>query len=87
MNTVRHAHTMSVLRGGKVTSPDAYIQTTIETTIAGAKARATHLRSLLESRGTHAEVFTYCRSELLQENYFHAVLEAVKGLAERIRKM
>ena len=45
------------------------------------------MKSLLEARGTHAEVFVYCRAELLQENYFHAVLEAVKGLAERIRQM
>ena len=75
------------LAGFAVREDGKVIRTTIETTIAGAKARATHLRSLLESRGTHAEVFTYCRAELLQENYFHAVLEAVKGLAERIRKM
>lgn len=60
---------------------------TPETTLAGARARAGRLRSVLESRGTHAEVFKYCKAELLQENYFHAVLEAVKGLAERIRQM
>lgn len=59
--------------------------TTRESTVAGARARAGRLRSVLESRGTHREVFTYCRAELLEENYFHAVLEAVKGLAERIR--
>ncbi len=29
----------------------------------------------------------YCRSELLQDNYFHAVFEATKGLAQRIREM
>ena len=45
------------------------------------------MRSLLETRGTHPEVFKYCRAELLEENYFHAVLEAVKGLAERIRQL
>jgi uncharacterized protein (TIGR02391 family) len=60
---------------------------TPETTLAGARARAGRLRSVLESRGTHTEVFKYCKAELLQENYFHAVLEAVKGLAERIRQM
>lgn len=32
-------------------------------------------------------MFAYCTGELLAENYFHAVLEAVKGLAERLRKM
>ena len=60
---------------------------TPETTLAGARARAGRLRSVLESRGTHTEVFNYCKAELLQENYFHAVLEAVKGLAEKIRQM
>ncbi len=33
----------------------------------------------------HAEVLNYCRAELLGENYFHAVFEATKGVAERIR--
>ena len=32
-------------------------------------------------------MFKYCRAELLEENYFHAVLEAVKGIAERIRQL
>lgn len=29
----------------------------------------------------------YCRAELLDENYFHAVFEATKGVAERIRQL
>lgn len=63
------------------------VHTTRETTLSGALARANRLRSLLETRGTHSEVFKYCRAELLEENYFHAVLEAVKGIAERIRQL
>lgn len=63
------------------------IRTTAEITVDGARARASRLRSRLEANGTHAEVFRYCRAELLQENYFHAVLEAAKGLAERIRTL
>lgn len=30
-------------------------------------------------------MLNYCRAELLDENYFHAVFEATKGVAERIR--
>lgn len=45
------------------------------------------MRAKLEDRGAHAEVFNYCRAELLDENYFHAVLEAIKGIAQRIRDM
>ncbi len=55
------------------------------TTLDAARARAGRLKTALESRAVHAEVLNYCRSELLEENYFHAVFEATKGVAERIR--
>lgn len=58
-----------------------------ETTLKGARARAGALRSRLEDRQAHPEVLKYSRAELLEDNYFHAVLEAIKGLAERIRGM
>lgn len=61
--------------------------TTRESTLSGAQARAGKLKGLLESRHTHPEVFLYCRAELLQDNYFHAVFEAIKGLGQRIRDM
>lgn len=35
----------------------------------------------------HPESLKYCRSELLQDNFFHAVFEASKGLAQRIRDL
>ena len=41
----------------------------------------------MESRNVHAEVLNYCRAELLDENYFHAVFESTKGVAARIRLM
>ena len=55
------------------------------TTLTEARARAGALRSKLEGRGAHAEVFKYCQAALLEENYFHAVLERVKGVADRVR--
>src|SRR3546814_11008898 len=60
---------------------------TRESTISGARARAGRLRSVLEDRAMHSEVLKYCRAELMEENYFHAVLEAVIGVAERLREM
>ncbi len=56
-------------------------------TIPEAEERARVLRSKLHGRPIHAEVNRYCRAELLQDNYFHAVFEAVKGLFQRIREM
>lgn len=71
--------------GYQVNDSGQVIHASRETTLAGAKARAGKLVSLLKARGTHAEIFKYCRAELLEDNYFHAVFESVKGLAERIR--
>jgi uncharacterized protein (TIGR02391 family) len=73
--------------GYAVNSKGQVVHTTPESTVEGALTRAKRLNSVLQSRGTHQEIFKYCKSELLQDNYFHAVLEAVKGVAERLRQM
>jgi uncharacterized protein (TIGR02391 family) len=54
-------------------------------TIDEARGRANRLRAELERRSVHADVLEFCRPELLQENYFHAVLEATKSLSTKIR--
>ena len=54
-------------------------------TIEEAKARADHLRSELERRDVHRDVLKFCRAELMQENYFHAVLEATKSVSDKLR--
>lgn len=54
-------------------------------TLDEAEKRADRLRSELEGRGVHNDVLEYCRAELLEDNYFHAVLEATKSVAEKIR--
>lgn len=56
-------------------------------TIDQAETRVRTIRAKFQGRRIHAEVLKYCRAELLQDNYFHAVFEAVKGLAQRIRDM
>lgn len=54
-------------------------------TLSEAEARADRLKAALKARGVEAEVLTFCRAELLQDNYFHAVLEATKSVAAKIR--
>jgi len=54
-------------------------------TIGEARARADRLRTELERRKVHTDVLNFCRAELLQENYFHAVLEATKSVSEKLR--
>lgn len=54
-------------------------------TLSEAEERAGRLRAELERRHVHADVLRYCRAELLVENYFHAVFEATKSVADKLR--
>ena len=54
-------------------------------TLTEAKERAGRLRKELLQRKVHHEVLQFCKAELLQENYFHAVFEATKSVAQKIR--
>jgi hypothetical protein len=55
-------------------------------TLTDAQRRANRLRADLQKRGVHSDVLRACRAELLQENYFHVVLEATKSIAQKLRE-
>jgi uncharacterized protein (TIGR02391 family) len=52
-----------------------------------ALERADRLHAVLVNRNVHADVLQFCRAELLDENYFHAVFEAMKSIAAKIRSL
>lgn len=54
-------------------------------TISEATQRANELRAELTHRSVHVDVLRFCKAELLQDNYFHCVLEATKSVAQKIR--
>ncbi|MBL8688016.1 MAG: TIGR02391 family protein [Rhodospirillaceae bacterium] len=54
-------------------------------TLSDAQRRAQELRADLDLRGVHSDVLAFCREELLADNYFHAVFEAVKSVAQKLR--
>lgn len=54
-------------------------------TISEAEARAHKLKDSLVARKVHADVLLFCRAELVADNYFHAVFEATKSVAQKIR--
>lgn len=54
-------------------------------TFSEAEERAQNLRKTLLDRKIHSDVLTFCKAELLVDNYFHAVFEATKSIAEKIR--
>ncbi len=60
-------------------------KTTKAVTINEAEAKASKLREALLSRKVHPDILKYCKAELLVDNYFHAVFEATKSVAEKIR--
>ncbi|WP_299788413.1 TIGR02391 family protein [uncultured Shewanella sp.] len=56
-------------------------------TISEAAARASKLKEHLVARNVHPDVLKYCREELVVDNYFHAVFEATKSVADKIRNL
>lgn len=54
-------------------------------TVSEAEQRAKQLRTDLSARGVHEDVLRFCKPELIADNYFHAVLEATKSVAEKLR--
>ena len=54
-------------------------------TIKDALRRATRLHEALTLRNVHPDVLRFCNAERIQENYFHAVFEAIKSITAKIR--
>ncbi len=79
LNTVLAFHGLEFRDDGK------FHKTTRAETLNEAEKRALKLRDIVEARNLHPKLLEYCRSELLENNYFHAVLEASKGVADMIR--
>ena len=70
-----------VNQAGKLKTSDSV------STIGEAERRAQQLCEGLELRGIHPDVLAFCKAELLQDNYFHAVLEATKSVFEKVRHL
>jgi uncharacterized protein (TIGR02391 family) len=72
---------------GLTLSEDGQIRAvTAVRTITEAEQRAGILRKALVERKVHPDVIRFCRAELVVDNYFHAVFEATKSVAEKIRQ-
>ncbi len=75
------------LRGFTIGDDGKVRQVSRVSTLSEAQEKANRLRKVLTDRNVHSEVLKYCKPEFLDGNYFHAVFEAVKGVAERIRSL
>jgi uncharacterized protein (TIGR02391 family) len=78
-------NTTLAFSGYQVNERGDIVPVTAARTLTEAEHRADILQSELRRRQVHPDVLKFCRAELLQENYFHAVLEATKSVSEKIR--
>jgi hypothetical protein len=56
-------------------------------TLVEVDRRVNSLRSKLYHRAIHDEVKLYCIKDYLRKDYYDAVFEACKGLAQRVRNL
>lgn len=86
-NRRRELNAILAFAGLEYGNDGQYRRIEVARTLDEAEARVRTIRAKFQGRRIHPEVIKYCRAELLQENYFHAVFEAAKGLAQRIREL
>jgi uncharacterized protein (TIGR02391 family) len=79
LNRILAFHGLTLTEAGRLAA------VTAARTLNEAEVRANDLRAKLLARCVHADVLAFCRPELLDGNYFHAVLEATKSVAAKIR--
>lgn len=72
---------LSVSKEGKVVNVEQ------ATTLDEIDRRMNHLKRELYNRAIHNEVQKYCIKDYLRKDYYDAVFEAAKGLAERVRQI
>lgn len=66
---------------------DGKIQASIPAkTLSEAEERTGRLRQELARRNVHPDVLKFCQAELVGTNYFHAIFEATKSVADKIRE-
>ncbi len=72
---------LSINQNGKL------IEVSQAQTLDEVDRRVSHLKKALYDRAIHSEVQKYCINDYLREDYYDAVFEAAKGLAERVRQI
>ena len=76
-----------LLAGLEITTGGKLIEVVQAKTLDEVDRRVNSLQRQLYNRAIHWEVQKYCIKDYLQKDYYDAVFEAAKGLAERVREM
>jgi len=90
-NPIRHAELVVLVNkplsfsGYQISEAGEIIPVKATRTLSQAEERAGRLQAALQRRNVHADILKFCKAELIQQNYFHAVLEATKSVSQKIR--
>ncbi len=76
-----------LLAGLEITKEGKIVEVTQAKTLDEVDRRVNSLQQKLYNRKIHSEVQKYCIKDYLQNDYYDAVFEAAKGLAERVRQI
>lgn len=74
-----------LLIGYEINKEGKIIEVERSTTLDEVDRRTNSLKKKLYDRNIHFEVRKYCEKDYLRKDYFDAIFEATKGLAERVR--
>lgn len=84
---LRDINSQLMFYGFEVNDSGKVIVIEVVETFNDAQKRLQSFNERLSEYDIHPEVIKYCQSELFSENYFHAILEASKGLLQRLREL
>ncbi|ARS36689.1 TIGR02391 family protein [Pontibacter actiniarum] len=76
-----------LFEGYEINSSGAVSRVTKASTISEAKERSQKIKQKIKGYNTHTEIVRFCEEEWLRENYFHAILEITKCIADKLRNM
>ena len=76
-----------ILTGLEITRSGKLQKVVKASSLDEADRRVNNLRDQLNKRAIHHEVKKYCIADYLRKDYYDAVFEASKGLAERVRSI
>ena len=84
---LRSVNTVLAFHGLEFRDDGIFYKVKPVSTLSEAEKRAKKFKSSVSDRNLHNDLLSFCRAELLQENYFHAVLEATKSVGSKVRSM
>lgn len=86
-NLLKSINSTLIFKGYELKDDGYVYQTKSVRTFTEAQNRLKSLSEEINTLNLHKNVSKYCTEELLNEDYFHAVFEASKGLFDRVRAL